>query len=108
MLRRSWGLRQTTDELCHSAGFAPQVAFEGHDLLVVSGLVTAGLGVALIPSPGLEPLPGSQGGVHLLRLTDEGAYRDVGLAVSRSSRLLPSANLFRDYVLSHARRGKTG
>jgi LysR family transcriptional activator of glutamate synthase operon len=101
MLRSSWGLRRTTDDLCRDAGFVPEVAFEGHDLLVVRGLVAAGLGVALVPSADAESAS-SLAGERLLRLTDEGAYRDVGLATSRTRRLLPSADLFRDYVLTHA------
>jgi DNA-binding transcriptional LysR family regulator len=103
MLRPSWGLRRTTDEVCRDAGFVPEVAFEGHDLLVVRGLVAAGLGVALVPSAHVESPTGSLSGEHLLRLTDESAYRDVGLATSRTRRLLPSAELFRRYVVTHAR-----
>ena len=104
MLRSLWGLRQTTDEMCRAAGFTPRVAFEGHDLLVVRGLVAAGLGVALVPSSSFETSTASPEGEHLLRLTDEGAHRDVGLAMSRTRRLLPSAELFREYVVTQARR----
>lgn len=107
MLRPSWGLRRTTEELCRAAGFTPQVAFEGHDLLVVRGLVAAGLGVAVVPAPHVEAPQGSLSGEHLLRLTDVGAYRDVGLAISRSRRLLPSAELFRHHVLTSARERGT-
>lgn len=108
MLHASWGLRQITDDVCRAAGFTPQVAFEGHDLLVVRGLVAAGLGVALVPAPQLGSPPVSPGGEHLLRLTDRGASRDVGLARSRTRRLLPSAELFRGYVTTHARRWESG
>ncbi|MDX6278026.1 MAG: hypothetical protein QOJ72_2154, partial [Nocardioidaceae bacterium] len=34
-----------------------------------------------------------------IRLTDPGAHREVGLAWSTSRRRLPSAELFREYVL---------
>jgi LysR family transcriptional regulator, transcription activator of glutamate synthase operon len=108
MLHRSWGLRRITDELCRAAGFVPEVAFEGHDLLVVRGLVAAGLGVALVPSSHVESPTTSLSGEHLLRLTDEGAYRDVGLAMSRTRRLLPSADSFRHYVMDHAHERAPG
>lgn len=103
MLRPDWELRTLTDSLCATAGFTPRVAFEGQDLPVVQGFVAAGLGVAVVPSE--EPVPGS--GRHriggLIRLTDEGAHRDVGLAWSENRRLLPSAHLFREHVLAAGR-----
>jgi LysR family transcriptional regulator, transcription activator of glutamate synthase operon len=103
MLRPSWGLRRVTDEICRAAGFTPRVAFEGHDLQVVRGLVAAGLGVAVIPSPSIDPPPARRQPEHLLRLTDEGASREVGLAWSRNRRLLPSAELFRQHAVTRSR-----
>lgn len=103
MLRPSWGLRQLTNEICSAAGFTPRVAFEGHDLQVVRGLVAAGLGVAVIPSPSIDPPPARAETEHLLRLTDEGASREVGLAWSRNRRLLPSAELFRQHAVARSR-----
>ncbi len=94
-----WGLRAVTDQLCRAAGFSPRVAFEAHELLGVAGLVGAGLGVAIVPAP--DHVPDTGLGDDLLRLTDEGAYRDVGLALVHDRRLLPSAELFRDYVVAH-------
>jgi len=103
MLRPDWELRTLTESLCAAAGFTPRVAFEGHDLPVVQGFVAAGLGVAVVPSEE----PGSRSGrpriERLIRLTDEGAHRDIGLAWSESRRLLPSANLFREHVLKAGR-----
>jgi DNA-binding transcriptional LysR family regulator len=95
MLRPAWELRTLTDDLCALAGFTPRVAFEGDDLTVVRGFVAAGLGVALVPATDTGSRSGSDSTERLVRLTDEGAYRDVGLAWSRERRLLPSADLFR-------------
>ncbi|CUR55016.1 putative Uncharacterized HTH-type transcriptional regulator YybE [metagenome] len=94
MLRPTWELRSLTDELCAAAGFAPRVAFEGDDLPVVEGFVAAGLGVAIVPATDLQDRP------HLVPLSDPGAFREVGVAWSRERRLLPSAALFRDYVIA--------
>jgi len=100
MLRPTWVLRALTDELCLAAGFTPRVAFEGDDLSVVSGFVSSGLGVAVVPST----MPGATAttisGESLVRLTDDGAYREVGLAWSERRRLLPSGELFRDHVVN--------
>ncbi len=99
MIRPSWELRTRSEQLCAAAGFVPVVAFEGDDLSTVRGFVAAGLGVSIVPAP-----PGSDGaGPHrerLIRITDAGASRDVGLAWSRERRLLPAAELFRQHVLT--------
>jgi LysR family transcriptional activator of glutamate synthase operon len=99
MLRPTWALRTLSDELCAAAGFVPRVAFEGDDLPVVRGFVSAGLGVAIVPAPGSVSPPDSTPSVPLLRITDDGAHREVGLAWSEERRLLPSAELFRQHVL---------
>jgi LysR family transcriptional activator of glutamate synthase operon len=100
MLRPTWVLRALTDDLCLAAGFTPRVAFEGDDLSVVSGFVSSGLGVAVVPST----MPGATAttisGESLVRLSDAGAYREVGLAWSERRRLLPSGELFRDHVVN--------
>ena len=104
MLRPAWELRALTDALCADAGFTPRVAFEGDDLRVVSGFVAAGLGVAVMPA-GEDGPATAQHGLRMVPLIDEGASRDVGVAWSRSRRLLPSADLFRRHVLGSRRPG---
>ena len=42
---------------------------------------------------------------EVLGLTDPGATRDLGMVWSGQRRMLPSAALFRDHVLTTARRG---
>ena len=101
MLRPAWELRALTDALCADAGFSPRVAFEGDDLRVVSGFVAAGLGVAVMPA-GDDTATGRDG-QRMVPLTDDGASRDVGVAWSRTRRLLPSADLFRRHVLDSRR-----
>ncbi len=96
MLHPTWELRSLSDELCAAAGFAPRVAFEGDDLPVVEGFVAAGLGVAIVPAADAGP----EQDPRLVPLTDPGAFREVGVAWSRERRLLPSAELFREYVVS--------
>jgi LysR family transcriptional regulator, transcription activator of glutamate synthase operon len=100
MLRPSWQLRTLSDELCAEAGFEPRVAFEVDDLPVVQGFVAAGLGVAIVPATEGEPLPAGHDPARLVRLSDPRASRDIGVAWSRERRLLPSADLFRKFVLA--------
>jgi LysR family transcriptional regulator, transcription activator of glutamate synthase operon len=105
MLRPSWELRTLSDELCAAAGFVPQVAFECDDLPVARGFVAAGLGVAIVPGTDSQTGTDSAAAVPLISLVDDGAHRDVGLAWSETRRLLPSAELFRQYVLSSTPAG---
>ena len=100
MLRPTWDLRSRSEELCTRAGFVPQVVFEADDLPVVLGFVAAGLGVAIVPALAAE-VQASGGRERFVRLTDPGAYREVGLAWPAERRLLPSADLFRRHVLDH-------
>lgn len=106
MLRPSWELRSLSDELCAAAGFVPRVAFECDDLAVARGFVAAGLGVAVVPGAdgptSTDSAPDHRRGPRLLPLTDDGAFREVGLAWSQTRRLLPSAELFRQHVLATA------
>jgi LysR family transcriptional activator of glutamate synthase operon len=99
LLRPTWELRALSDELCTQSGFTPRVVFEEDDIPVVRGFVAAGLGVSIVPALPAEVRQAGSGAEHLVRLTDPGAFRDVGLAWSQNRRLLPSAELFRRHVL---------
>jgi LysR family transcriptional activator of glutamate synthase operon len=101
MLRPGWELRTLSDNLCAASGFSPRVAFECDDLQVARGFVASGLGIAVVPAMATETHAGGPGAERLVRLANEGAYRDVGLAWSESRRLLPSAELFRQHILTN-------
>ncbi|MGE9809056.1 MULTISPECIES: LysR family transcriptional regulator [unclassified Janibacter] len=68
-------------QLCHDAGFNPEVTFETEDYVAVQGFVEAGLGVALIPDLILRNLkasdvvirplnPASRRSIHLVTTPD--------------------------------------
>ena len=61
---RSGSCREHVIRLCQEAGFEPSVSFDSDDYQVLKGLVSAGLGVTLLPelalgdrAPGLELRP---------------------------------------------------
>jgi DNA-binding transcriptional LysR family regulator len=94
LLRPGYGLRDTTERLCADAGFSPRVGFEGEEVETLRGLVTAGLGVALLPEPQT-----SSSAPHL-RVTDVPSERDIGVAWL-AGRDLPSLSArFREHILS--------
>ncbi|GAA1279273.1 LysR family transcriptional regulator [Arthrobacter pascens] len=79
-----YGMRSLTDALFREAGFRPRIAFESQDSHTVRGLVSAGLGVSILP-PGGSPRPDRAGrsgdlGWVEIPLDSELAYREIGLA----------------------------
>jgi len=106
MLSSAWDLRALSDELCARAGFTPRVVFEEEDLPIVEGFVAAGLGVAIVPASVDEARWTGLTAQRLVRLSDPGAFREVGLAWSKERRLLPAAELFQRHVLEGAQGGR--
>lgn len=96
VLRPGYGLRDTTEALCAAAGFTPRVGFEGEEVETLRGLVTAGLGVALLPPPrtaSTAPHP---------RVTDVRSERDIGVAWLATRELPPLSASFREHVLTES------
>lgn len=75
-LKVGYGLRGSVDELFADAGALPSIAFEGEDLHTLTGLVAAGLGVAVAPQTATTPA-----GCVQVPLADVGARRDIGAAL---------------------------
>jgi DNA-binding transcriptional LysR family regulator len=80
-----YGMRSLTDALFQEAGFRPRIAFESQDSHTARGLVSAGLGVSILPpgaaAPGRQPSAdsGDLGWVEIA--LDSGlAFREIGLA----------------------------
>lgn len=84
-----YGMRSLTDAIFRETGFRPRIAFESQDSHTVRGLVSAGLGVSILP-PGGGPGSGGGPGGAAARTGDLGwveiplesdlAYREIGLA----------------------------
>lgn len=74
------GLADLLRRLGQAAGFEPRIVQEAGEATTQIGLVAAGLGVALLPSP-LECVRIE--GVRYLPLTDAGAFLSLGVATRR-------------------------
>lgn len=99
LLRPGYGLRDTTETLCAAAGFTPLVGFEGEEVETLRGLVTAGLGVALLPQ--------TTTAAPQLRVTDVPAERDIGVAWLAGRTLPMLSERFRAHMLDQASRPDT-
>lgn len=90
-----FGTRMILDQLSEDAGFRPILVFESMELTTVAGLVSAGLGVALLPldDPNLQ-LPGMQ----VIPL-DTGRRRELGVVWSAHGTPAPPVKAFLDFVV---------
>jgi DNA-binding transcriptional LysR family regulator len=102
-----YGMRSLTDALFREGGYRPRIAFESQDSHTARGLVSAGLGVSILPpgddAPGrnVSAETGNLGWVEV-PLDSALAFRDVGLSWRhRRAEIEPAAvRLFREMVLA--------
>lgn len=98
-LKREYGLREMTDHFCRQAGFESRITFEGDEIVMVRGLVAAGLGVAFIPALALRNA--SEPTVSCLHISDFPCQRTIGLAWLQERYLTASVQLFRQFVIAY-------
>ena len=101
-LERGFGMRSILDRLARDAGFVPDIAFSGQDTRTLLGLVSAGLGVAVVPPSREGQAAASAAGLGWaeLDLEDPGATRDIGLVWPHRIGEPPQVRLFREHILS--------
>lgn len=89
-------LREIVVEACRELGFEPKVSFEGEDIDAIKGLVSAGLGVTLIPEITLsDQLPGF---TVKIPIKEPHFARTVGVIIPQDRKLLPTEKLFYDFL----------
>lgn len=89
-------LREIIEDGCQQLGFQPRVAFEGQDIDAIKGLVSAGLGISLVPEITLvDNLP--RGAVRV-PVTDPSINRTVGVIIPTERQLLPTEELFYQFL----------
>ncbi|EME23132.1 LysR family transcriptional regulator [Rhodococcus triatomae BKS 15-14] len=91
----NYGMRRLLDEAAERAGFAPRIVFESSELPTATGLVSAGLGVALVPTREADP---EATGVVLVPIRGSDAVREVGMVWALGRPLTAPARRFRDFV----------
>ncbi|MFC7394435.1 LysR family transcriptional regulator [Scopulibacillus cellulosilyticus] len=89
--RSGFSLRDIVIKACKQTGFTPEIAFEGEDMDTIKGLVSAGLGIAIIPEhamaydvPDMVSIP----------IIEPDIIRSVGAIVPKHRELAPSEELF--------------
>ncbi len=95
-------LRRIALELLEDAEVEADIAFEADDLATVRGFVSHGLGVSILPSLGTGAARTGSDGVVLRPIEGPAAVRHIGLAWTTLHPPLPSADLFRQFVIDWA------
>jgi LysR family transcriptional regulator, transcription activator of glutamate synthase operon len=94
-------LRKIVVDACHQAGFRPIIPVVGEDLDTIKGLVSAGVGITILPETTLsENMPR---GTVKVRINNPEVKRTVGVITPKNRQLSPSENLFYEFVLDYFR-----
>lgn len=89
-------LRKIVSDACKLAGFSPTIASEGEDMDAIKGLVSAGIGVSLLPDNTLlDNIPRMTQKVSI-RLPE--VKRSVGMIIPKKRDLAPSERTFYQFV----------
>ncbi|XJZ28886.1 LysR family transcriptional regulator [Bacillota bacterium Lsc_1132] len=92
-------LRKIVEDACLQAGFRPLIPYEGEDLDAIKGLVSAGIGITLLPELILEEnLPN---GTVKVMIDHPKVRRTVGIITPKYRELSPSEKLFYDFVTNY-------
>jgi LysR family transcriptional activator of glutamate synthase operon len=84
------GLRRVIDDAFSTHGLTANIAYEGDDFTIIQGLVEAGLGITLLPTP--LPTPTTE--LVIIPLRDPPLARTMALIWDRRRALPPAAKLF--------------
>jgi len=95
-------LQQLVIRSCKQIGFDPKIAFEGNDVNAIKGLVAAGLGVGLLPEMALiDNIPRP---TTTVQISHPMITRPVGVIISTERKLLPTEQLFYDFLTQFSER----
>lgn len=105
MFPENYILRDIIVKACEQIGFKPTISFEGDDIDAIKGLVSAGLGISLVPESTLiEALPRS---TVRIPVKEPIVTRTVGIIIPEDRELLPTEKIFYEFVIdffSHLER----
>lgn len=101
-LKKGYTVRTLTEQYCQEAGFAPKIAFVSEEIATAAGLVTADLGVALLPN--IKRLDTKK--VSRLRVSQPKCRWVIGIGWVEGRYLSPAAGLFKQFVMDNYRRLK--
>lgn len=96
--RKGSFIREMIEKACHQSGFEPIIAFEGEDVDTIKGLVSAGVGIAILPELAFSyNIPKD---VRTVEMDDPKFIRSVGVITPKKRELAPSEKLLYQFLKS--------
>ncbi len=90
-------LRKIAVNACKEAGFEPKITSEGEDIDAIKGLVSAGIGVSILPENTLfNNIPPM---TKKIPISFPEVKRTVGIAIPKNRELAPSERIFFQFVI---------
>ncbi|MCR2806345.1 LysR family transcriptional regulator [Paenibacillus soyae] len=96
-VKSGYGIRDTVDAACKSAGFEPYYVYEGDEPARLSALVEAEVGLAFMPSTARE----DRAPIRFLEIEGHTIEREIALLWHKSRYLTRSALEFREVVVDY-------
>ncbi len=96
VFRNGYILRDLIMRSCQQVGFSPRIAFEGEDVDTIKGLVSAGLGVSMLPEITLHDIQDRE--TVSIELIEPNVTRTVGIIIPKNRELAPSEKLFFEFL----------
>lgn len=101
-LKEDFGIRDLTEKLCLRAGFIPNIIFESQIAINIPDMVSANLGIALMPI--LKPEAYSERAFACLHIDDIDAYRTTALSYLEGHYLSASVLQFENFVINRYKK----
>lgn len=89
-------LNKIVVDACQKAGFEPQIAAEGEDMDAIKGLVSAGIGVSLLPDGTFYDRTSLR--TVQISIKEPRVTRTVGIITPKSRELAPTEEVFYQFV----------
>lgn len=93
---RGYVLREMAIDACKQSGFSPKITSEGEDMDAIKGLVSAGIGVSLLPESTFYD--SSPRFTTRVQLENQMVRRTVGIITPKNRDLAPSEKVFYLFV----------
>lgn len=93
---KGYVLRNIIEKAFQQIGYNPVVSFEGEDIDTIKGLVSAGLGITLIPE--ITLIDGTPRSTVMIPVIEPSVSRAVGVIIPRDRKLLPTEQLFYQFL----------
>jgi len=95
---KGYVLRQLVVDACKQAGFSPNITSEGEDMDALKGLVSAGIGMTLLPDSTIsESVPRF---TVKIPIVDPKVTRTVGIIIPKTREIAPSEKIFYQFVIN--------